>query len=551
MKTVVLSFILFSSPLHAFRDDDGRFYRQQQPLEIKYGEKWFEVPTRKIDFAPSRNGFSYINARAAYLKDSLHSSYVRIASEHNKNFGQWLMTHVGPNINLFDRGGYAVKNNLTVESRSRLSGLYEPKSFSDVKVKDNRLDSFRVNTARGNWIVKEHVRDIRYGTDNRPARVTLKTTDIGNNQHTQKIYNLAYTVSSDQNRYHSLRGEADGKINLPEHYNWGEIAEKLSQMDPPPTTLPASFTLEATSPLGNKTLYQFEEVLWKNDGVIGFKVAIQDSGIAFDAKVTPRFDATGDVAGFDVSPVPMEKAIASSVTDILGSAGVQIGNTKIPFLEKRYDGEGYLDQAKNTYAIDYKITDEEKEANQFKTALFELEQSAPTETRSVLWNQNIGAMDKEALKSALQEVRGKIEKTLQQSSGLTLEGTRIKSAPDYRGETLPGAVFVLNGGPPQVVQGPFPKPEIKPELSLKDKAVTIWNAAVEKARPVAEAYGQNVSASVKAITQTDPLTANKVAVGMVVSFFSRDLFDEPFPVTFDKSGHAVVAIWGRERGLVK
>ncbi len=77
-----------------------------------------------------------------------------------------------------------------------------------------------------------------------------------------------------------------------------------------------------------------------------------------------------------------------------------------------------------------------------------------------------------------------------------------------------------------------------------DKAQAGWTMAQERAGAIAKPYAKNVSASFQEITRADPVTANKLAIGMVASVFSGDISDQSMPIIFDKRGPAVITING-------
>ncbi|MBL8024170.1 MAG: RES family NAD+ phosphorylase [Elusimicrobia bacterium] len=77
-----------------------------------------------------------------------------------------------------------------------------------------------------------------------------------------------------------------------------------------------------------------------------------------------------------------------------------------------------------------------------------------------------------------------------------------------------------------------------------DKVRGGGNWSKEKASIVAEPFARNVSASFNEMTRADPVTANKVAIGIVASVFSGDIWDKPLSFTFDARGPAVVTING-------
>jgi hypothetical protein len=81
------------------------------------------------------------------------------------------------------------------------------------------------------------------------------------------------------------------------------------------------------------------------------------------------------------------------------------------------------------------------------------------------------------------------------------------------------------------------------EFTIK-KANDGWNWSKERASAIAEPYSRNVSASFNEMTRADPVTANKLAIGMVASVFSGDIWDESMPIVFDKHGPAVITING-------
>ena len=83
----------------------------------------------------------------------------------------------------------------------------------------------------------------------------------------------------------------------------------------------------------------------------------------------------------------------------------------------------------------------------------------------------------------------------------------------------------------------------------KEKAVGAVKETLHDAQAFTQdkvtAYGGNVSASWKEMKhQTNPMTQQKLAIGMVASLFSGDIWDSNLPVTFDKRGPAVITING-------
>lgn len=71
-----------------------------------------------------------------------------------------------------------------------------------------------------------------------------------------------------------------------------------------------------------------------------------------------------------------------------------------------------------------------------------------------------------------------------------------------------------------------------------------WTWSKERASAISEPYSKNVSASFNEMTRSNPVTANKLAIGMVASVFSGDIWDKPLSFTFDAKGPAVVTING-------
>jgi hypothetical protein len=71
-----------------------------------------------------------------------------------------------------------------------------------------------------------------------------------------------------------------------------------------------------------------------------------------------------------------------------------------------------------------------------------------------------------------------------------------------------------------------------------------WNWSKERASAISEPYAKNVSASFNEMSHADPVTANKVAIGMVASVFSGDAFDSQPAFQFDAKGPAVVTVNG-------
>lgn len=75
------------------------------------------------------------------------------------------------------------------------------------------------------------------------------------------------------------------------------------------------------------------------------------------------------------------------------------------------------------------------------------------------------------------------------------------------------------------------------------KAQDGWNWSTERASTFAEPYAMNVAASFNEMARADPVTANKLAIGMVASVFSGDVWDRP--AVFKFSGPvAVVSVNG-------
>jgi DNA-binding protein len=81
------------------------------------------------------------------------------------------------------------------------------------------------------------------------------------------------------------------------------------------------------------------------------------------------------------------------------------------------------------------------------------------------------------------------------------------------------------------------------EFAIK-KGQDGWSWSKERASTIAEPYSKNVSASFNEMTRADPVTANKLAVGLVASVFSGDIWDRQLSFTFDARGPAVVTING-------
>ncbi|MBL0058260.1 MAG: hypothetical protein IPP35_03940 [Elusimicrobia bacterium] len=77
-----------------------------------------------------------------------------------------------------------------------------------------------------------------------------------------------------------------------------------------------------------------------------------------------------------------------------------------------------------------------------------------------------------------------------------------------------------------------------------DKAQAGWTMAQERAGAIAKPYAKNVSVSFQEITRAHPVTANKLAIGIVASVFSGDAFDNQAAFQFDTKGPAVVTVNG-------
>ncbi|MFC1546717.1 hypothetical protein ACFL4O_03255, partial [bacterium] len=371
----------------------------------------------------------------------------------------FLSNNVAQDINLSDYSSIKITDNSLWENYSVIAQVYDPQKFSNVEVSNDLIQSFDIETARGDWKVYERVDNISYGSNNLPISLSLITYDIADNTFTQDISNITYKQSHDFYRQDELLKVCESNIGVNGKYGFGILAIAFADVSQPARNLPDSFNLRAADPQGNITDISFTNIDWSKDRVIGFDAVVnshssigieqlEESAVSYS--VSSIFQDNGKLLGINVevnteaetnsyswttqdniSLKEFSEKISKGVNplDIMGSSRIQLGEAKQALLSVNYDSTGYLDNAVKTYEIDYGITNSNSLENQMRKDLFELSQTDNQTVLNVVWNQDITAMNKKDLSRTIDIIRDDIQTKLGDYIGQreinTLDGQNI------------------------------------------------------------------------------------------------------------------------------
>ena len=87
-----------------------------------------------------------------------------------------------------------------------------------------------------------------------------RTTDIAGNNFYQKVFDIKYSQSPDQNRFSILLTTAEQNMQKSDYHNFEMIHDTLKDQPEPAKQLPNSIKIETTNPFGNKQNFEFENL---------------------------------------------------------------------------------------------------------------------------------------------------------------------------------------------------------------------------------------------------------------------------------------------------
>jgi hypothetical protein len=447
--------------------DDYNSYKRMEKLDYKEFQK---LESRE-------EGNFKIEARDEFLNNPMNKQTYNL---YNRNDNWSLDKNVASNINAYDYCGYKISENKTVESYSYMNKKYEPIIFNNVKVNDKKeIVSFNMTTTKGDWQIRNEIRNIEYNDKQEIKRLEVKTKDIAGNELEQKISSLEYESSKDFSRLKDKIKESEEKGNREGYFNFEKLAIGLKEGEEPAKELPKTFQIETKDPVGEKQIINFEKVNWEADKIVGFEATVKnlvkkgeeekEEGIKEDKELTlkdkenkneneykmtvkPIKEDSGRIMGFNVkiedgkeakeinwtkeSKDSLENLVGQKIKginpiNIMGSEKVQIGkgekSTKIAILGVNYTDKGILEKVEvktKNHEIDYGITSKRNEKNSLRRDLHRLEQISPSITRNELKDKNIGKMKTKELREEVKEIGQKI---LNKASKILEKKSEIKS----------------------------------------------------------------------------------------------------------------------------
>jgi hypothetical protein len=450
--------------------NDYNSYKRLETLDYKEFQK----------IESSEEGNFRIEARDEFLNNAMNKETYNL---YNRNDNWSLDKNVASNINAYDYCGYKISENKTVESYSYTSKKYEPMIFNNVKDNERKeLVSFNMTTTKGDWQIRNEIKNIEYNDKQEIKSLEVKTKDIAGNELEQKIFGIKYEASKDFSRLKDKIKESEEKGNREGYFNFEKLAIGLKEGEEPAKELPKTFQIEIKDPVGEKQIINFEKVNWEEDKIIGFEATVKtlgkegeeekEEGIKKDKELTTKDkgnknenendykmtvkaikEDSGRIMGFNVkiedgkeakeinwtkeSKVSIENLVGQKIKginpiNIMGSEKVQIGkgekSTKIAILGVNYTDKGILEKVEvktKNHEIEYGITNKTNEKNSLKRDLNRLEQISPSITRNELKDKNIAKMKTKELREEVKEIGQKI---LNKASKILEKKSEIKSS---------------------------------------------------------------------------------------------------------------------------
>lgn len=436
----VSALMIVSYPGQAFYDDYG--YNSFSSNQFQYQNQY-----QNNNFSPKLDSLKF-NYKDDFVKNS---AYKPIVEGYRKegNLKSFLQEKVAPNLDLKSYSGSRIENNGIHSAFSVSDGSFHTQQYQNVEYNQRqqviKFDNF---TDRNDWTIQEQISQIDYNDQNLVTAMEVATVDVAGNQATQRLINITYQPNTDQGRFNDLLNMAQNKAAMPDTYGFDNLVKAMEGLPEPPKALAAGFEMKVIQANGQEASLNVTNMQWKKERLIGFEAeAINPQGIDI-VSVEIKVNDTGQVdkinlevngvarqieLGADQSLEEATNGMMKGLNPIalLSGTDTQIGDGKVVYLAKNYNDHGQLDGGDQEHKINYgKKKLFTPKANQLKAAIKQLEQTAPTITKNIVWDQNIAKTKAKQLTKVKQAITDTIQQQLKgmqkQTSFKTAQGQTIK-----------------------------------------------------------------------------------------------------------------------------